>query len=372
MLLDAELLLMLLTFIVPWRYFAFYLGGVTIFFILAFRVMELPHRGNSFDYLFGVLQVGGVAALNGLCILGRYFYRKRHKTQMQTRRNAFLSFLSGVCLCVIALLVAQSFYARTVIREAASVAGDAPYCIQIASQGEYRPATWLLDLTPLFMRANGSDGRYWQFHGVLLKDGKNGMELYNWSYWNGKFMSYQKPEYWPIFYCQPQTYFVEKLPLLFALPKDTTLYAGLGGREYRIPLAYRPNTSSDNHRLSLSVQSPDFKPLDTQWEKLTLWQQIDAEVDLEPGEHMDKAFSHEWGFLRKDNVLDASGKLIVKTECWGKTCHELFLHGGWTYDFSYPYPLFDKREQLRQRLVERINSFTLNNDRAPLHYSPSP
>jgi hypothetical protein len=109
-------------------------------------------------------------------------------------------------------------HASAVIQAAEAIAGDKPYCIQVASS---RPFGYLaqskLAFAPLTMRTKCREGWCFENHAVLAVDGDDGRKLMNWSYRFGEFRNEvlnakTKPE--PV-RCQPRPHFARDLPLLF-------------------------------------------------------------------------------------------------------------------------------------------------------------
>ena len=114
---------------------------------------------------------------------------------LPTWRKFILVFLCSSAL----LLFSLAAYSVKVINQAKSVAAEAPYCIQVSSSSlegaEYRATDALLALSPLTMRANTENGMSMNFHALLMVKTLDGPRLYNWSYDNGKFIEYPKPQY---------------------------------------------------------------------------------------------------------------------------------------------------------------------------------
>ena len=77
------------------------------------------------------------------------------------------------------LVVAGLATTALVTRSAREIAGDKPYCIQVAdSQADYRRARTLLELSGLMMRAKIFD----QHHAVLVVGDETHPGLFHWSY----------------------------------------------------------------------------------------------------------------------------------------------------------------------------------------------
>ena len=81
-------------------------------------------------------------------------------------------------------IVADLSIPLVVVRSAAQAAGSAPYCIQVASDADYRPARTMLDLSGLSMWAKRESGMSMQHHAVLIAGEGMNRRLLHWSYRN--------------------------------------------------------------------------------------------------------------------------------------------------------------------------------------------
>jgi hypothetical protein len=134
----------------------------------------------------------------------------------------FRAYALGLAVSAVASFAAAAIWmaghAGAVIDAAERIAGDKPYCIQVAST---RPFGYLarskLAFSPLTMRTKCREGWCFENHAVLAVDVDGGRTLMNWSYRFGEFRNEvlnakTKPE--PV-HCQPVPHFARDLPLLF-------------------------------------------------------------------------------------------------------------------------------------------------------------
>src|SRR5919106_1039383 len=68
------------------------------------------------------------------------------------------------------------------VRDAERIAGDRPYCIQVAEGGDYRQADSWWDFSPAAMRVMTRSGLAMQFHAILAVGSGPEPAVYNWSY----------------------------------------------------------------------------------------------------------------------------------------------------------------------------------------------
>jgi hypothetical protein len=133
----------------------------------------------------------------------------------------FRAYAIGVAASSVASFIAAAIWMAghvgAVVDAAEKIAGDKPYCIQVATT---RPFGYLarskLAFAPLTMRTKCREGWCFENHAVLAVDGDDGRTLMNWSYRFGEFRNEvlnakTKPE--PV-RCQPQPHFARDLPLL--------------------------------------------------------------------------------------------------------------------------------------------------------------
>lgn len=153
---------------------------------------------------------------------------------------------------------------RTAIERARAIAGDRPYCIQVADGGaDYRPGVSLADFSSLTMRAEGIRPSF-QLHAVMAVGEKGDFDLYNWSYRNQDWMTLNTNGdlRTPVIRCRPQKDFLDTLPyarLTRALPDETTpIY--VGKRAFIVPRQYRPQYSS-GATMNFFARAPDFGPV---------------------------------------------------------------------------------------------------------------
>jgi len=172
-------------------------------------------------------------------------------------------FLWPLLLTLVAAASALPLTAPSVVRGAERIAGEVPYCIQVAEGGDYRePRSWQ-DFSPLVMRARTQNGMAMQFHAILAVGSGPAPHIYNWSYramgWTDASGSYAPP----VVSCVPRQSFAANLPYiaLVTAPDPDVLRLRMVGRSFTMPAAYRPRAHAyDNPYLMLTVDLPSFGP----------------------------------------------------------------------------------------------------------------
>jgi hypothetical protein len=134
----------------------------------------------------------------------------------------FRAYALGVAVSSVVSLAAAgvTIWQRTgeVVDAAEAIAGDNPYCIQVAST---RPFGYLarskLAFSPLTMRTKCREGWCWENHAVLAVDDGGERKLMNWSHRRREFRNDAinlKTNPPLAVLCQPQPHFARELPLL--------------------------------------------------------------------------------------------------------------------------------------------------------------
>lgn len=310
---------------------------------------------------------------------------------------------AGALGCASAIgAAASATYPVLAARQAETVAGYAPYCIQTAEwRGvEYQPVRTWLDLSGVTMQARASRGShiYMQHHAILAV-GEGEPRLFHWSHRERTFAesAFNEPGYGPALYCVPQRGFLQHLPIMFAGADREPLYVRLAGRAFRIPLAYRPEVSGgDNTSLRLAAVAPDFAPLGASSEDLTPVEQLDRSVSIdfrreswfdaltrmssdevveERGEAFGlrvKAVSHRGSSARIEYSAPASGErpstLVVcrrETAANPLPCQHWFVHRDWMFSFRHRLSDLPAWRPMQQKLIGLLDSFAVGEGSAP-------
>lgn len=169
------------------------------------------------------------------------------------------AFLESFRWSMLGAVVLGAGLAGLVAREAAELAGDEPYCLQVASgRSPYRQAGTLLDLSALTMK-----GRFSRFHALLVVGDPASGAVYNWSYRRLGFeelpASRNRGGFQFVLNCEPQTDFAARLPLVIP---DVTGWTPVhfAGRQYRIPSEFQPRSDGVYARnLVIGAMAPDFR-----------------------------------------------------------------------------------------------------------------
>lgn len=280
-------------------------------------------------------------------------------------------FRSGVfwplMLTVIATAGVVPFTAPSLVRGAEQIAGNTPYCIQVATNADYREARAWQDFSPLNMRAKTASGRAMQFHAILAVGSGPAPHLYNWSYramsWTDASRSYAPP----VISCVPRHAFAASLPYISLAPgpDPDVIRLRLVGRSFTIPSSYQPRAhASDNPYLMLTVDLPTFGPPDAacsrprscvdQWATLYLW----------PASVMSWLDEPSSGRTRiADESTGPDGPIRTRIDCYptsynaGWSCEHRFLFDGVLFTFRmHEADLGDWRQQ-QSRFIALFQAF---------------
>lgn len=216
---------------------------------LTFRVM----LGEVLDAVpTHVIVLGFVAAL---WIVPRILAARMQGDRFRTARVLLVSFRWSM----LGFLVLGAGMSGLVVRKAAELAGDEPYCLQVPSgRSPYRQAGTLLDLSALTMK-----GQFSRFHALLVLGDPASSRVYNWSYRQLGFDDLLGPrnrgEIQLLLNCEPRTDFAARLPLVIPEVSGwTPVY--FAGRQYRIPSEFQPRSDGIYARhLIISATAPDFR-----------------------------------------------------------------------------------------------------------------
>ena len=233
--------------------------------------------------------------------------------------------------CVLAVLLVTAIgiaSPRSVASAAREIAGDAPFCIQVAddARDDYKPARAWLDLSAFTMRAR-SGSMVENHHAILVVGDEMAPRLFYWSYWRQTFVAgVLNEQTWPpALACMPERGFLDRLPVLFGKGGGTQ-YIRFSPREaYRIPRGYQPRWSGGHSRiLSLMVAAPDFTLMPARWD------------DMSPKERDSNSLFIEWNpqWLLGLVAAAPSGEVVRRDMAFGLRHRAIVWHGrdGKTYD----------------------------------------
>ena len=176
--------------------------------------------------------------------------------------------VSKVGLATTGLLVIAGLATTALVtRSARAIAGDEPYCIQVAdTQADYRPARTLLELSGLMMRAKIFD----QHHAILVVGDETHPSLFHWSYHKARFvpgvLNAAIPGHEPVLSCESRRNYIGTLPALWAPHPESTYVHFSEHRIFRVPTSYQPRWSGGSSAfLAIATAAPDFEPLTVPW-----------------------------------------------------------------------------------------------------------
>ena len=102
-----------------------------------------------------------------------------------------------------------------VVTAAEAIAGDKPYCIQVAAKrSDFVQARARIDFSPLTMRTKCPGGWCWQYHAILVVEDGGAPGLINWSHRKRGFRDEVSTRFKPpvAAACQPRPHFTRELP----------------------------------------------------------------------------------------------------------------------------------------------------------------
>ena len=128
-------------------------------------------------------------------------------------------FAWGLALSALATAILAGDWAvariAAVVDAAEAIAGDKPYCIQVAAKrSNFVQARARIDFSPLTMRTKCDQGWCWQYHAVLVAVDGDPPKLINWSHRMIGFVDEVSKRFNPpvASVCQPQPHFARELP----------------------------------------------------------------------------------------------------------------------------------------------------------------
>jgi hypothetical protein len=272
------------------------------------------------------------------------------------RRFAFLT--AGA---MIAYLGAALAIPVMVVDQARTVAGKAPYCIQVARRdGDYAPAETLLDLSALTMRAAEQQVTL-SYHAVLAVGTGPQPLLFNWSYRKREWLPIERGPT-PVAQCWPETGFTDRLAIAFSPRTSDDRSFRFFGRTLVIPSAHRAKASAYNlPNLVFLAVAPDFAPPDPPCSEFRDCMQFYVQVYYRPQGVM-SWLTTERGQVR-ENEQDASGPRATRINCWPSasgssgSCEHVFLRDGTVYRFAHSQDALPQWRELQTKLIDRVRSF---------------
>jgi hypothetical protein len=269
-----------------------------------------------------------------------------------------------------------------VTRSAREIAGEKPYCIQVADlQADYRAARTLFDLSGLMMRAKIFD----QHHAILVVGDETQPSLFHWSYHRGRFVPGVLNEtiagHGPVLACESRRNFVDTLPTLWA-PRPESAYVRFSEHEaFRVPTSYQPRWSGGSSPfLAIATAAPDFAPLTIPWATLAQSERVKnvAFIGWNPTRLRDlmdaapvDAIAGEFGLHEaspgssKRYVIqgqpNGAGATLIDCPVGSKArpamCQHRFLSQGREFDFVHRPEDLPNWRKMQERLVNLFASF---------------
>lgn len=230
------------------------------------------------------------------------------------------------------LLSFSLYFPLNVKKQAEIDAKGNPYCIEVAYDGDYRPAKTWLDFTPLGMFAMG-----YEYHALLIVVKENMQYIYHWSYLKNQFDGGDSVEVasskFPL-QCNLDDDFIGKLPIIFPKKTNGDLEVMIEGKHWLIPAAYSPIVSSDTRSISILAEPITFAPLNKARENLSWEEQIAHKVRID----------------LKHGGIDG---------CWNtqRDYLQYCVYDGKSYSFGFGKEKVENWETVQNNLIELIKSF---------------
>jgi hypothetical protein len=219
----------------------------------------------TFQMLFGSAWIAHAAAAGLACIAAILALRRTTTASGTFLKAVNAGFVIGFSLGIVLSISSGS----SVVEQAKLTAGNKPFCIQVADNGQpsYRPAGTLLDLSGLTLRSQFEV----QHHAILVVGDEEDPQFFHWSYRKQEFVpgviNQRVAEYGPGVTCVPRRDFAHGLLLLFPQTSADRYVRFSKQDAFHIPAAYQPRWSSRS--LSIAAPAPDFTPLKTSWDRLS-------------------------------------------------------------------------------------------------------
>jgi hypothetical protein len=190
-------------------------GAVTGLVLL--RVFIAAFQGVGQTWAAHLVLVGAVAGLLALRKSAQRRDAERDSLDIGLRDG-----LAGLAAMLAFAAIGSIAYPWHVKAAADAVAGDTPYCVQVAaraSRPDYRPARALLDLSALTMHARRHSGMYMEHHAILAVGDSRSPRLFHWSHRKREFvpgvLGENDPLRKPTIYCDVARHYLGGLPLIF-------------------------------------------------------------------------------------------------------------------------------------------------------------
>ena len=269
-----------------------------------------------------------------------------------------------------------------VTRSAEQIAGNEPYCIDVASGGERKPATSLDDFSGYNMRAVHSGEMYLGPHAILAVGAGNSPALYHWSHTRKSFIT--EPSGPQPVYCEARRHFTDTLTNTPAVSPQSIRF---GGMRLSAPDRYRLHISGAT--LIFTAAAPDFENAPPAQSEQAIMSFV--EVNIVDSDRTDAWLSRtNSDFIVEDSGeeygLRAQTRWSVATDgrkkpyspsfeyfnlsddnrvatvilCLDKVkvpCIHTFRSGGWTYTFHHNPSDLKQWKRMQDKLVELTHSF---------------
>jgi hypothetical protein len=283
----------------------------------------------------------------------------------------------------------------TVIEQAKATAGNKPFCIQVADNGQasYRSAGALLDLSGLTLRSQSQV----LHHAILVVGDGEDPQLYHWSYRKQEFVPgalNQRAGRGPSITCIPRRDFAEALPVLFPQTSADRYVRFSGQDTFLIPAAYQPRWSGAvNGSLLIVAPAPDFAPLNTSWDRLSALERDSNWVFVQwnPDWFLSLIASNDGQVIEQGTVFGLQKQLIVwrgrdskdyeshryivpadradsganptqircapSSQQMPKSCQHRFLHGRRHYYFRHQPDHMPRWQEMQKKVLDLFASF---------------
>lgn len=250
-------------------------------------------------------------------------------------------FVWPLVLTLVAVASAAPWTAPLVVRGSEQIAGNTPYCIQVAEGGDYREAHSWQDFSSLVMRAHRENGLAMQFHAILAVGAGPVPDLYNWSYRAMGWTNASRSHAPPVVSCLPRQFFAGNLPYIAFAPDPDVVRLRLLGRSFTMLSSYQPRAHAyDNPYLMLTVDLPTFGPPDAACSQPRTCVNQWATIYLQPASVMSWLDGPSTDRTRiVDESAGPSGSIRTRIECYpagfngGWNCEHRFLFDGVLFTF---------------------------------------
>lgn len=267
-----------------------------------------------------------------------------------------------------------------VIASAETIAGNTPYCIQVASANDDKEATFRSDYSGYHMRTQGGP------HALLAIGNGNQPEIYHWSYHNKSFIK-DSAQY--AIYCKPRAHFAITM-LDKPVSEQPSKHFRYAGMTLSIPQKYKSKVIGFNYpAITFYSTAPAFENVPDAKDSGAINSHIEVNfidtnrtdywLTKDDSSHIVETSGEEYGLKKNTLWYVGSGpreklrpryfqyfnvsndnRVVTVINCSDIVkgqCLHAFRHDGWTYTFHHSPVDLPEWKSMQDKLVKLTHSF---------------